>query len=478
MKDEELELLFNNNIIVDAAIKDVEIDDINELISALKERNISFLDAKTLYEIKRSKKKAENIDVQVLNDYNGEISQSKPQDWINFFNLRYNQLKNILMDRVDRHLLVSASNLKGVPDGSDVQIIGMISNISISPIKKFMIIDVEDPTGMCRVILRNSDDELLNDQVVLFKGKKSKDAVFVNEYIFPDIQIKDDKILNIDDTYIVFLSDIHVGSSLFAEKEFNHFIDWINGNVEEYKEIANKVRFIVLNGDLVDGIGIYPEQEKELSIKDIKAQYDKLYEFLSRIPKRIKLLITQGNHDASRIAEPQPHLDPYFGESLYKLENAVFLSNPSMVDLVVEGFKRRLLLYHGFSIMYFINSINKLNQMREQDVASVMRIMLKSRHVAPTHSSAQIVPLKKDYLVIEETPDIFATGHIHKAFISKFKETVILNSSCWQFQTSYQKKYNIVPEIAKVPIINLRDKKGIILDFLGEKVQEFRRGLI
>ena len=64
MEEDELELLFKNNIIVDAAIKDVRIDDIDELISILKKRNIFFLDGKTLYEINRERKKIENIDVQ------------------------------------------------------------------------------------------------------------------------------------------------------------------------------------------------------------------------------------------------------------------------------------------------------------------------------------------------------------------------------------------------------------------------------
>ena len=136
----------------------------------------------------------------MFNNYDGEISQSKPQDWINFFNSRYNQLKEILMDRADRRLLVSAGNIKSVPDNSEVQLIGMVSNISISPIKKYMIIDVEDPTGICKVIMKNIDDELLRDQVILFKGKKSKDAIFVNEYVFPDIYIKDNHNLNIDES--------------------------------------------------------------------------------------------------------------------------------------------------------------------------------------------------------------------------------------------------------------------------------------
>mgnify|MGYP001626171709 CR=1 FL=1 len=476
MEDSDLERLFENGIIVDSSLKDKEIGDVDELISSLKKKNISILDAKTLYDIFREKKRLESLDTEAITDYKGEITQSKPQDWIAFFNARYEQLKSILIDRADPKLLISAAGFMSVPDGSDVEIIGMVSNISISPVKKYQIIDIEDPTGQCRIISRSVNDEILKDQVLLFKGRKIKEAIFLDDVTFPDIKLRNDKVLNIGDTYVAFISDVHVGSSLFAEEQFKRFISWLKGEVGEYKDIAEKMRFLVINGDLVDGIGIYPGQEKELKIKDIRSQYDELYSLLAEIPKNIKIIITQGNHDATRIAEPQPHIDPMFGGSLYLLDNAVFLSNPSLLNLKVDGSKRTLLLYHGFSISYFVNNINKFNSMRPEDILSIMRLMLKSRHLAPVHGSAQVVPLRKDYLVIEDTPDIFATGHVHKAAISKYKDTIILNSSCWQFQTSYQKKYGIVPEVAKVPIVNLRDKSYFVLDFLGPKIQEYKGG--
>ena len=41
-------------------------------------------------------------------------------------------------------------------------------------------------------------------------------------------------------------------------------------------------------GDSIDGVGIYPGQEKDLKIKDIKEQYVKLAEYYKRIPKHIE----------------------------------------------------------------------------------------------------------------------------------------------------------------------------------------------
>ena len=77
---------------------------------------------------------------------------------------------------------------------------------------------------------------------------------------------------------IAFTSDIHVGSKLFLEKQFVKFIEWLNGNVDTRKDIAEKIKYLVISGDLVDGIGVYPNQDKELSISDIYKQYSVLFD--------------------------------------------------------------------------------------------------------------------------------------------------------------------------------------------------------
>ena len=475
MDETQLNILFSNGILVDSSIKDINISDIEGLIKSLKENNVDFLDINTFHKLYEGEASTDSS-IEIIKNYEGEISEAKPANWVNYFNDRFNRLKTILMSK-DRSGLLSIANIKNMPQSSDVKSIVMVSSVSISPVKKYTILDIEDNTGSYKAIITNSNQEILEDQVVIISGRKYNDAIFVKDIIFPDIQMKEKVKQEMDDAFILFLSDIHVGSKLFVEDAFEKFIKWINGDIQEYSDIAKLVKFIVLNGDLIDGIGVYPDQEKELAITDLKGQYDKLYSFLDRIPKNIKIILSQGNHDATHIAEPQPKLDKVFAENLYKLKNAVFLSNPYQVNLIVGKSTINLLSYHGFSITYYANKIPKYTKMDAEDIENIMKIQLKSRHLAPSHGSTQLMPLPKDYLVIEETPDIYATGHIHKTLASIYKGTVLINSSCWQYQTSYQKKYGMVPDVAKIPVVNMRDKSFQILDFLGDKVQIYKKGL-
>ncbi len=473
MNENQLNTLFLNGILVDSSIKDSEIEDFDSLLNKLKENKIAFLDSAVMHELYDGEPINQDSYVEIIKNYDGETSSGKPSDWVTYFNDRFKRLRDLLLIK-DSSGIVSVSAIRDMPQGSDVKTIAMVSNISISPVKKYTVFDIEDSTGSYRGILTSQDQDLLADQVVLIKGRKFKDALFIKEIVYPDIQVKDSKPKEIEDSYALFMSDIHVGSKLFAKDAFELFLKWINQEVSEYSSIAKLVKFIVISGDLVDGVGVYPNQEKELEIKGLREQYEAFFSLFDKVPKRIKLLISQGNHDATHIAEPQPKLDPRFSEPVYRLQNAIMLSNPYQVNLVIGGSKTNLLSYHGFSIPYYADTIQKYNKMNPQDIEEIMKLHLKSRHLAPTHGSSQVVPLTRDYLVIDETPDIYATGHIHKVLASKYKETILINSSCWQYQTSYQKKYGMNPDIAKIPIVNLRDKTFQILDFLGEKVQVYR----
>ena len=72
------------------------------------------------------------------------------------------------------------------------------------------------------------------------------------------------------------------------------------------REIAGKVKYLLIAGDIVDGVGVYPGQAKELSIRDVHKQYNFAAKYLEKIPNYIEIVISPGNHDASRKALPQP----------------------------------------------------------------------------------------------------------------------------------------------------------------------------
>ncbi len=476
MNNELLEKFFSNGILIDASVDVAELKDVDTIIETLKSKGIFLLDSSVMHDIFSYKTADGSKRIEIIKNYKGETSPSKPSDWTAYFNDRFSRLRDMLVSKENGGLM-SLSQVKGMPSGMSVKFIAMISKISISPIKKFMVLDIEDNITSFRALSSTIREGILEDQVVIIKGKKSKDAVFIDDIILPDIQVKENSKGDILDSYAVFLSDIHVGSKLFAKEPMERFIKWINAETDEYSNIAKAIDFLFIVGDTIDGIGVYPDQEKELEITSIRKQYDELYNILNKVPKHIKIIISQGNHDATHIAEPQPRPDPISAGQLYKLDNAVFLSNPYQINLVVANHKTNILGYHGFSIPYYANTISKYNKMNPEDVEAIMRLHLRSRHLAPTHGSTQVIPLREDYLVIDETPDIYVTGHIHKALLGKYKETILINASCWQYQTSYQKKYGLEPEIAKVPVVNLKTKEGLVLDFLGDKVQDYKKAI-
>ena len=98
-----------------------------------------------------------------------------------------------------------------------------------------------------------------------------------------------------------------------------------------------------------------------------------------------------------------------------------------------------------------------------------MKYLLKNRHLAPTHSSAQFSPSEKDGLLINEIPDIFVSGHIHKSAVAYYNNILVISNSCWEHLTSFQEKMGNKPDFCKVPLFNLKTRQVKILDFYDEE---------
>ena len=98
----------------------------------------------------------------------------------------------------------------------------------------------------------------------------------------------------------------------------------------------------------------------------------------------------------------------------------------------------------------------------------VVKEILKRRHLAPMCGICDIVPSKKDELVIDEIPDVFLVGDQHRAEVSEYNNILIIASSCWQSTTPFEEKIGNIPEPCKVPVLNLRTREVEIKDFSGE----------
>src|SRR3989442_13737907 len=91
----------------------------------------------------------------------------------------------------------------------------------------------------------------------------------------------------------------------------------------------------------------------------------------------------------------------------------------------------------------------------------VMKAMLRMRHLAPIYGGkTPIAPEAGDHLIIDEIPDIFATGHVHAAGGDQYRGVVLVNSATWQAQTPDPKMRNTGPRPRRPPTVDLASGHG------------------
>ncbi len=377
------------------------------------------------------------------------------------FSSRFEKLKKIVSNRPEAKLLKSISLIISTKSKEDMFLCGLLSERSSE--RNITKLTIDDPTGTIETIVFDKDLQkiaqgLLIDQFVFVKINLGKNGGFiVKDLIVPGIP---EHVSNRSETetYAVFLSDLHIGSMYFMEKELNDFISWLSSP----DPVARKIRFILICGDLVDGVGIYPGQDKELVFVNVEDQLKKAVEILEKIPKHIKIFIVPGNHDPGRRALPQPAIPEKYELGLWNKENFFVLGNPSIVSL--NGVK--VLLYHGQSIDDVVRTTPGLSYDKPTEV---MRRFLQARHLSPIYGSqTPIAPETEDMMVIDEVPDIFQAGHVHVVGFDTYRGVLILNSGAWQHQTPFQAGVGITPTTGIAVIVNLKTFKVYTKDFGSE----------
>ena len=404
---------------------------------------------------KRNEQKTNvKYDFKILQDTSKKsYTSGELENLIAYFKSRYEKLSKILQRRPE---LRNFTKIADIDDSQDsLTMILMVREIRSSK-NGHKIVEFEDDTGTISVLFSNKNEELfaeaeklVKDEVIGVIANKSDDSNFAfgQQIINPGVVRVPEKEM---DFGIVFLSDVHIGSLTFLEDAFQRFIDWINCEYgdEEQRRVAEDVKYLIIGGDIVDGIGVYPNQEKELAIKDITEQYNEAARFLGNIRSDIKIIIAPGNHDASRVAEPQPAVPEEYAKALYELDNVEFISNPGVVSL--DGIN--VLIYHGRSFDDLVMAVKQFTHERND---LLMEELLQKRHLAPIYGErTPLASELEDYLVIDEIPDVFHTGHVHINTYRRFKGIHLINSGTFQTQTEFQKIYNIEPTPAEVPILH------------------------
>lgn len=401
-------------------------------------------------------------DIEIVEDVTGNsCCEGSMYDFATLFRDRYGRLYNLLRKRQEMKNVVPLKNTH--QRGGEVSVIGMVSGINRSKNGR-VLIDIEDESDMATVYVPDGKigvaASLVEDEVIGVTGKIGRDGLIIAENIIrPDIPVNRKKRHADSEGYVAFLSDIHMGSKTFLQPEWKKFIKWVNGKAgnERQRRVAQNIKYLILPGDLVEGIGIYPHQEKDLLIEDIYGQYEALAKEFQSLPEHISIIMQPGNHDAVRLALPQPAFEKDIRD-IFADVNATFIGNPCYLSL--NGVE--ILIYHGQSLFDFSTRLG----IDQNKPTEIMKHMLQCRHLAPVYGDVTpLAPERKDHMVINQVPDIFVTGHVHTTSLDRYRGVLLVNASTWQSQTEYQKMMNFFPDPAKVPIVDLHNGHASLMDF-------------
>ncbi len=406
--------------------------------------------------------------LEILRDPSKEIGTGGSiEDFSHYFRDRFHKLASAFRERYDARDATNIAVALAAEQNQKVKLIAMVMEKRERQRKLFLQIDdLEDDA----TVLVSTEDraayevaqKIPLDQVICVAGVRAKgDLIVAKEIMLPDIPDHKPHLAE-EEIWAVLISDLHAGSKKFLGATLARVFDWLSLKIGDpnQRAIAERTKYLVICGDIVDGIGIYPRQEQELAIIDLYEQYEEAAKYVGMIPEHIETVVLPGNHDPVRQALPQPPIPKDFGEPLYESRAIVSLGNPA--EVAMHGV--RLLLHHGRSLDDIIASVPNIDFTQPE---KAMKLQLQCRHLASEYGNrTSIAPEKVDHLIVENVPDIFQSGHIHVVKYENYRGTQIINSGAWQAQTDYQRRVGLVPTPGILTAVNLHTLQVRLINFM------------
>jgi DNA polymerase II small subunit len=396
---------------------------------------------------------------EVAGDVTGRSTGTGEYDqFVRTFRDRYERLSGQLRSRVNARPAAAVAEMSG---GTETGLVGLVNDVR-STAGGHWLVELEDATGVFPALVTSERDLadlvdlLLPDECIAVEGRLSDDAgvLFADAIHFPEVPRTFQPSTADREVAAALVSDVHVGSEEFRGDAWDRFAEWL------HTDEAADVEYLLIAGDMVEGVGVYPGQDEELDVVDIYEQYEAFAERLKRVPGDVEIVMIPGNHDAVRLAEPQPAFDEELRE-IMAVHDARVVGNPATVT--VEGVS--VLMYHGMSLDGVIAELPDEHASYDRPHEAMYQL-LRKRHVAPQYGGKnRLAPEERDYLVMDEVPDVFHTGHVHKLGYGKYHGVLAINSGCWQAQTAFQESVNIDPDVGYAPILRLDTHELTLRDF-------------
>src|SRR5881628_35710 len=271
--------------------------------------------------------------LEVVSDPTGKLGTTGAfDDFLHYFRNRFDKMSLLFRQRMDtRNAGTISDALSGGSNGRG-RFICMVLDKREKGDRIFLTVDDYEDEATVLVGRQNSTvyevaRKIVRDQVIYIQARKSVGPLLVAEAIvLPEIPDRKPAHAN-EEIYAALVSDVHVGSKVFLEDEFRRVLSWLKGDIgtPNQREVAERVKYVLIGGDLVDGIGVYPRQEVDLAVPDIYEQYRLAAKFVSEIPEYMEAVLIPGNHDAVRQALPQPAIPKDFAGPVYDSRKIVSL---------------------------------------------------------------------------------------------------------------------------------------------------------
>ena len=388
-------------------------------------------------------------------------------DMVNLFSERFEYLHKVISKDLGfkrTYKIAELNKQKMAFKNRPCNVIGIVVDIRRTKSGGRMV-ELEDKTGRITVFVRKEDPAagtLLLVDVIGVTGKFSEDGrmFWTDRVQYPEVLPNNQNKggADFDPVSIAFASDIHMGSTKFLEKDWDRMVEWMNSE----HHVAKNIKYFVLSGDIVDGVGVYPGHERNITMLDVYDQYEFCARKLDELPEHITPIILPGNHDAVRPAEPQPQLEPLIQQ---RFNSAVHVGNPARIDL--SGID--VLSYHGKGID---DMVPRMAHVTYERPAEAMKEMLKKRHLAPMWGERNALsPEEEDQMLIREQPDLFVTGHTHAHQMEWYRGIPLVVSSTFQGETDFMQMLGYKPKMGLLSVYNIQNREMKAFNFHQEETQ-------
>ena len=380
-------------------------------------------------------------------------------DIVNLFYDRYQTIAEILRNQAGFKASGTIKQIqKEKKKGRSYNLVGIVLDVRRTKSGGKMV-TMEDLSSTMSVFVRKDDPAsatIFKDEVLGISGKFGDDGrmFWVDNVVYPDIlpNHQNKGGMEFDPVSIAFISDLHMGSKKFLESEWDKMVAWMNTD----DETAQNIKWLVLSGDVIDGIGIYPGHEENICIANSFDQYEMCARKLDELPDHITPILLPGNHDAVRPAEPQPMLEPGVQQ---KFNSTIHVGNPARINL--SGID--VLSYHGKGIDDIVPRVETVTYDKPQEA---MKLMLQKRHLAPMWGERNALsPEEEDQMVIQSPPDIFVTGHTHAHATEWHRGIPLVVSSTFQGETDFMQMMGYKPKMGYLSVYNIQNRQFRIGQF-------------